>query len=169
MGHQKIAVLNGGLPDWMEKKFQTEKEQVKTFETGNFEARLNKTCVIGFEQISENTIKKKFTIVDARSASRFNGTGKEPREHLKSGSIENSVNIPYQEVLRNGKYKPASELKVLFEKKCHKDKELVFSCGSGMTACIVMLACQISYRNSLKVYDGSWTEWAERNHLKNVV
>lgn len=169
MGHQKISVLDGGLPDWIKNEFQTEKKQVKTFEMGDFEVQFDKTLVVGFERILENTIKKKFTIVDARSISRFNGTGKEPREHLKSGSIENSVNIPYQEVLRDGKYKPKSELKVLFEKKCNSDKELVFSCGSGMTACIVMLACQIGFGNSLKVYDGSWTEWAERNNLKNVV
>ncbi|RIV31669.1 hypothetical protein D2V08_13010 [Flagellimonas lutimaris] len=88
---------------------------------------------------------------------------------LKSGRIENSVNIPYQEVLRYGKYKPKNELNMLFKKKCNNDKELVFSYGSGMTACIVMLACQIGYGNSLNVYDGSWTEWAERNNLKNVM
>jgi thiosulfate/3-mercaptopyruvate sulfurtransferase len=169
MGHQKISVLDGGLPDWIEKKFQTEKEYFQTFETGDFEAQFDTTLVVDFERVSKNTIDKKFTIVDARSESRFNGIGKEPRKHLKSGKIENSVNIPYQEVLRNGKYKPESELNKLFEKKCNDEKELVFSCGSGMTACIVMLACQIGYGNSLKVYDGSWTEWAERNNLKNVV
>ena len=169
MGHQKISVLNGGLPDWIENEFQTEKEHINTFEIGDFEVCFDKTLVVNFERIYENTIKKKFTIIDARSESRFNGTGKEPREHLKSGKIENSVNIPYQEVLTNGKYKSEKKLNELFEKKCKNEKELVFSCGSGMTACIVMLACQIGYGDSLKVYDGSWTEWAERNNIKNVV
>ena len=61
------------------------------------------------EQVSKNIIENKFKIVDARSESRFNGTGKEPREHLKSGRIENSINIPYQETLRNGKYKSENE------------------------------------------------------------
>lgn len=168
MGHQKVAVLEGGLPDWIANEYPTEKEHMKTFETGNFEVYFDPTWVVDFEQVSENTLKKKFTIVDARSENRFNGTGKEPRAHLKSGKIENSVNIPYREVLNNGKYKSEHELRALFEKKCNNEKELVFSCGSGMTACIVLLACQISYGTSLKVYDGSWTEWAERNHLKNV-
>lgn len=169
MGHQNISVLDGGLPDWIENEFQTEKEHVETFELGDFEAQYDKTLVVNFQQISENTIEKKFTVVDARSESRFNGTGKEPRKHLKSGRIENSVNIPYQEVLEYGKYKSKNKLNALFEKRCNNEKELVFSCGSGMTACIVMLACQIGYGNSLKVYDGSWTEWAERNNLKDVV
>ena len=169
MGHQKITVLDGGLPDWIEKEFQTQKEHIKTFKTGDFKVQFDKTLVVDFERISENTFKKKFTVVDARSESRFNGTGKEPREHLKSGRIENSVNIPYQEVLSKGKYKSANEINEIFEKKCTDEKDLVFSCGSGMTACIVMLAHQIGYGNCLKVYDGSWTEWAERNNLKNVV
>lgn len=168
MGHQQIAVLNGGLPDWIEKGFQTEREHLKTFETGDFKVHYDETLVVDFKQISENIIKKKFTIVDARSESRFNGTGKEPREYLKSGSIENSINIPYQEVIKHGKFKSEKELNELFSKQYNNQKELVFSCGSGMTACIVLLASKICYRNKLKakVYDGSWTEWAERNNLK---
>ena len=117
----------------------------------------------------ENTIKKNFTIIDARSESRFNGTGNEPRKHLKSGRIENSINIPFQEVLRDGKYKSKRELTHLFDKKCNKEKDFVFSCGSGLTARIVMLASHIVYGKSLKLYDGSWTEWAERNNLKNIL
>lgn len=167
MGHQKIAVLDGGFPAWRAKKFQTARGHSNTFPKGNFEVDFDKTSVVDFKQITENTIKKIFTIVDARSKGRFNGTDKEPRKHLRSGSIKNSVNIPYQEVLKDGRYKSKTELNVLFKEKYNNEKELVFSCGSGMTACIVMLACQISYGNSLKVYDGSWTEWAERNNLKN--
>ncbi|GAB7086727.1 sulfurtransferase [Marinifilum fragile] len=169
MGHQKISVLNGGLPNWMKHGFRTEKEHIKTYGVGNFEVKFDKTLIVDFEQMVNNTIHKKFTTVDARSESRFNGTGKEPRKHLKSGKIKNSINIPYQDVLQDGKYKSKSELNKLFEEKCKDEKELVFSCGSGISACIVMLACQIGYANSLKVYDGSWTEWAERNNLKTLV
>ncbi|WP_282015199.1 sulfurtransferase [Marinifilum flexuosum] len=169
MGHQKICVLNGGLPNWIKHGFRTEKEHIKTYGVGDFEVKFDKTLIVDFEQMVNNTIDKKFTTVDARSESRFNGTGKEPRKHLKSGKIENSINIPYQDVLQDGKYKSKSELNKLFEEKCKDEKELVFSCGSGISACIVMLACQIGYANSLKVYDGSWTEWAERNNLKTLV
>lgn len=169
MGHHKVSVLDGGLPSWITNGFQTEKEHLKSFDIGDFTVQFDQTLVVDFEQVYENTVKKKFTIVDARSKSRFNGTGKEPRQHLKSGRIENSVNIPYQEVLRKGKFKSQSQLRNVFKEKCHNEKELVFSCGSGMTACIVMLAFQIGYGDSLKLYDGSWTEWAEINKLTNVV
>lgn len=169
MGHEKISVLNGGLPSWIQNGFRTEKKHVETFETGDFKVNFNKLSVVDFDQILNNTKDKKFTIIDARSESRFTGIGQEPRKHLKSGKIKNSINIPYQEVLKDGKYKSKSELFNLFEERAESEKELVFSCGSGMTACIVMLGCQIGYKNFLRVYDGSWTEWAERNNLKNIV
>ncbi len=166
MGHKKIAVLNGGLPEWIAKGFRTEKTHLTLFETGTFQANLDHSLVIKFEHVLKNTEEKTFTIVDARSASRFNGTGEEPRKHLKSGHIKNSINIPYQDVLHNGSYKSEQELYALFDEKCTPEETLVFSCGSGMTACIIMLACTIGYKRHLKVYDGSWTEWAERNNLK---
>lgn len=168
MGHKKISVLDGGLPDWIESEFQTVKEHVKAFEIGDFDVHFDKSLVVDFEQIYENTINRKFTIIDARSEDRFNGTGREPRGHLKSGSIKNSINLPYHEVLSNRKYKSEQELYKLFNKKYKLEKELVFSCGSGMTACIVMLASHICFGKGLKVFDGSWTEWAERNNLTNV-
>lgn len=168
MGHQKISVLDGGLPNWIKNGFRTEKKNIETFETGDFKVKFDNVLVVDFKQILNNITEKKFTIIDARSDSRFNGIGKEPRKHLKSGNIENSINIPYQEVLQNGKYKSKKELYELFEEKCKAKKELVFSCGSGITACIIMLAYQISSGNSKKIYDGSWTEWATKNNLKNV-
>ncbi|MBT8297332.1 MAG: hypothetical protein KJO52_03285, partial [Maribacter sp.] len=67
------------------------------------------------------------------------------------------------------KYKSKAELKRLFNDKCNIENNLVFSCGSGLTACILLLASEIAFKKSKYVYDGSWTEWAEKNNLKNVV
>lgn len=169
MGHSQIAVLDGGLPNWINRGFQTEKKHLELFEFGNFKVNFDRTLLVDYKQVVDNINHQEFLIVDARSEDRFRGTGKEPRKHLKSGKIQNSVNIPYQEVLQNGKYKPKNELNKLFQERCYGEKKLVFSCGSGLTACIVMLASQIGYANSPIVYDGSWTEWAELNNLKNVV
>lgn len=170
MGHQKVSVLDGGLPNWIEMGFRTEKEHIEDFDLGNFKVNYDKNLFVKFEQVKANISHQKFLIVDARPKSRFDGTGKEPRKNLKSGKIENSINIPYQTVLQNGRYKRKNELKELFDGKCQGENELVFSCGSGMTACIVMLASKIADRDNCKIFDGSWTEWAERNNLKeNVV
>lgn len=166
MGHEKVSVLDGGLPNWIEKGFPTEKNHVEPSETGDFKVNFDKSMVVDFEAISKNIAENNFLVVDARSEARFNGTGKEPRKGLQSGKIQNSVNIPFQDVLQDGKFKSATELVELFEEKCKGEKELVFSCGSGLTACIIMMANQIGYGDSQRIFDGSWTEWAERNNLK---
>lgn len=166
MGHQKIAVLDGGLPYWIQLNFPTERKQAKNYEKGNIKVDFDSNMVIGFDQIKRNTSDKQFVIVDARSEGRFNGIAEEPRKHLKSGHIPNSINIPYKSVLRDGRFKSEKELKEKFSKKYKGENDWVFSCGSGMTACIVMLASQMGHMGSKKIYDGSWTEWAELNNLK---
>ncbi|MDA7706217.1 MAG: rhodanese-like domain-containing protein [Flavobacteriaceae bacterium] len=166
MGHQDISVLNGGLPAWIQKGFQTEIRTSKNYRLGNFKAMFQNKYVKNYQDIIDNQNTKIFTIVDARSEGRFNGSAPEPRKHLKSGHIPDSINLPYDEVLVDGKFKSTSELKKVFDQKCNDKKELVFSCGSGLTACIVMLANAVAFSKSRAVYDGSWTEWAERQNLK---
>jgi thiosulfate/3-mercaptopyruvate sulfurtransferase len=169
MGHDDISVLNGGLPEWVSKELPTEKSVFKTYSLGNFKAVMSKEFVKGYEDILDNISANSFTVIDARSEGRFNGTDAEPRKSLKSGHIENSVNIPFQTVLENGKYKSGAELKRIFEDENLDKKDLVFSCGSGLTACIVMLASDLAYKKSKYIYDGSWSEWAERQKLKTNI
>lgn len=172
MGHQKISVLNGGLPEWIRKGGETiEKAKInKKYEAGNFKSNFQETFLIAYEDIIENIDTKKFLIVDARSEGRFNGTAAEPRKHLKSGSIPNSINIPYKSVLENGKFKSTKEISRIFKTQIPNEQKLVFSCGSGITACIIMLASKIAFTSSNYLYDGSWAEFAELRNLKvNIV
>ena len=166
MGHDKVSVLNGGLPEWINKGFNTCQREIKTYELGNFKAQLHTTFVKNYEDILNTILSNTYTIVDARSEGRFNGTEKEPRASLKSGNIPNSVNIPFKTVLENGKFKSAAQLKKIFNAKCLGSKDLIFTCGSGLTACIILLASELAYKKSQFVYDGSWTEWAEKQNLK---
>ena len=165
MGHERISVLDGGLPAWIKAGHPTVKRETQAFEAGNFNADFNKEFVKHFSEIQANVKKPAFIVVDARSEGRFNGTESEPRKQLQSGHIPGSVNIPFQSVLSDGKYKPQAELKRLFEEKCQGERDLVFSCGSGLTACIVMLASELAFKESRYLYDGSWTEWAKKNEL----
>lgn len=167
MGHENIAVLDGGLPAWIAAGHDTAiKNTEQTYDGGDFVANFQTKWLKTYQEVAENIDNQHFTIVDARSAGRFAGTAPEPRKHLKSGHIPNSVNIPYQEVLENGKYKSPSALQQIFNEKCKESEEIAFSCGSGLTACIVMLASEIAFKESRYLYDGSWTEWAEKRNLR---
>ena len=161
MGHQQVFVLNGGLPNWIENGFPTEENKPQQMALGNFKAVFNSANVKDLNFIQSNLNNPTNLVIDARSAGRFNGTAPEPREGLRSGSIPNSFNIPYGEVLQNGKFKSKEELTAIFSKINPENKDLIFSCGSGLTACIILLASELVLSNKTSVYDGSWTEWAQ--------
>ena len=164
MGHDHIAVLDGGLPDWIANGFQTEEvNQSENYVSGDFEAKFNIELVANFDDVLENTKRSKALVIDARSAERFKGMVPEPRIGLRSGHIPNSTNIPYESVLENGKFKSKSALTTIFKDVEKEKRPLIFSCGTGITACIILLASEISdLSNKKSVYDGSWTEWAQR-------
>lgn len=161
MGFDTIAVLDGGLPDWIAKGFQVQEPTKTTFKYGNFNAVFDSNKVRDFKFLTENLTLKTALVIDARSADRFNGIAPEPREGLRGGHIPNSVNIPFTEVLDNGKFKTPEQLIELFKRFEIENKPLVFSCGSGITACIILLAADLVLHNKKMLYDGSWTEWAQ--------
>ena len=161
-GHNNIAVLDGGLPDWVAHEYATEQASKKRVPLGNFIANLKEFNVMNFSMIKENTESNTALVVDARSAGRFNGTEPEPRAELASGSIPGSINVPFNDVLVDGKYKSKEELAAIFNPILAEDKPLVFSCGSGLTACVILLASKlVDDTKDSSVYDGSWTEWVQ--------
>jgi thiosulfate/3-mercaptopyruvate sulfurtransferase len=164
-GHESVAVLDGGLPDWVQNDYPTATDYAKPFEEGNIEIQLKASNIKLFEEVEANAMEPDFLIVDARSKGRFEGTSPEPRAQLQSGCIPHSANLPFTEVLEGGKFKRPEELALLFQKVNPNNKELVFSCGSGITACIILFARELIEEKSLLVYDGSWTEWAEKQGL----
>ncbi|MGK0365285.1 MAG: thiosulfate/3-mercaptopyruvate sulfurtransferase [Saprospiraceae bacterium] len=163
MGHENVAVLNGGLPVWRKHNFETENVQSRIYKTGDFAANFNQKNVKDFEFVKGNISNPNALVIDARSAGRFNGTTPEPRAGLRGGHIPKSVNIPFMDLLdEEGKYKSKEDLQKVFNSVISDDKPLIFSCGSGITACVVLLASEGVLENEKAVYDGSWTEWAQR-------
>ncbi len=166
MGHNQVFVLNGGLPTWINMKLPIDDSYSNEYQFGNFKARLNPQNIVLYQDLIDPEFPEEYLLIDARSKGRFDGIEQEPRPHLQSGHIPHSINIPYTSVLEEGKYKSLDELKDLFINSSLSHKKAVFSCGSGLTACIVMLAFNLAINDSLYLYDGSWTEWAERQNLK---
>ncbi len=162
MGHQKVYVLDGGLPEWKKQNLPTETINSKSYEESNYITQFQPTLLRSFENIEDNLSTLDELVVDARSSDRFQSLVPEPREGLRGGNIPHSINIPFKEVLNDGKFKSQEELKSIFKAVNEKKIPLVFSCGSGITACVLYLAHEIISSDSKSVFDGSWTEWAMR-------
>lgn len=166
MGHENVAVLNGGLPGWVKDEYPTEtsSQQINVLR-GNFFAHLDQLQVKTLENIKDNLHSNKFTVIDARSAGRFNGTEPEPRAGLRGGHIPHSLSVPFPSLIEDGYFKSKEELASIFKSLKLDNKPLVFSCGSGVTACVVLLASEGILENPKSVFDGSWTEWAQQLEL----
>ena len=102
------------LKEWIKKGLPTEIRTHKTYENGDFEAYLRDNYIVKYADIKRNIQEQCFTIIDARSEGRYNGTEQEPRKELKSGHIKGSINIPFYDVLSDGRFKSKQELKNIF-------------------------------------------------------
>ena len=165
MGHSKVSILDGGLPAWSSHNLPLKPYDNTPKSLGNFKANFNTDAVTFYNDILENVSKKSCNLIDARSAGRFSGNDPEPRAHLQSGHIPNSYNLPYSVVLDNGSFKSKDDLKRIFQGLTLDEKPIIFSCGSGITACILLFAYQLISNKPASIYDGSWTEYAENRKL----
>lgn len=165
MGFKNIAVLDGGFPKWEENKYPIEKHQKKVFLKGNFEVNYQLEKIKYTEDVFSAIENDGILIADARSKGRFNSTEPEPRNGLKGGHIPNSISLPFSEILDEGMLKTEDDLKVIFSEINPENKELIFTCGTGITASVLALGAEILGIKKYSVYDGSWTEWASTENL----
>lgn len=162
-GHDpnQVHVLNGGLKKWKKERKITDKKKVIT-ETSEYSCQENLDLVKNKEQIDENIYKNEFIVIDARSRERFEGKVSEPRKGLRSGSIKNSFCLPYSDLINEDHtFVSKDKIKDKFDSlKIDHSKNLVFSCGSGVTASVLALAYSlINDKYHPCIYDGSWAEY----------
>ena len=163
-GHDKelVSVLDGGL-----KKWKLEGKPTVNFETvinkSKYKAAENKKMVKSKSEIVQNISLKNFKVIDARSLERFNGKVPEPRSNVRSGCIEGSSCLPYNQLINkdNNTFKSINDLDQIFSKTINtRDNNIVFSCGSGVTASVLALAYSlINTKYKPTIYDGSWSEY----------
>jgi thiosulfate/3-mercaptopyruvate sulfurtransferase len=157
-----VHVLNGGLKKWIIEKRKVTID-LSNIEISNYKCHEKKELVKNKNLINENIEAQNFKVIDARSKERFDGKVPEPRKGLRSGNIKNSFCIPFNECLNENKtFKSKEELQNIF-KSCLgniNEKNIVFSCGSGVTACVLALAYSLINDKYLPcIYDGSWAEY----------
>ncbi|MBC5993208.1 3-mercaptopyruvate sulfurtransferase [Pontibacter cellulosilyticus] len=169
MGHEQVYVLDGGLPAWIAAGYTCEPlATAHATAAGHFEARYNAALVSDKQQVLLALEDENYSVIDARPAARFHGKAPEPRPGLRLGHMPNAENIPFEAVLEKGKMRSETELKELFQTLPLTNKKLIFSCGSGVTACITALGATLAGYQDIAVYDGSWSEWGATDDLPVV-
>lgn len=163
-GHDKAAVLDGGLPKWMREGRATEAGAASAAVPATFRADYRVTRLRGVGDLIGNVSTQKELVLDARAAGRFTGATPEPRAGMRSGHIPGSASVPYTDLLNaDGTFKPVDAVKARFAAAgVDGGRGVVTSCGSGVTACILTLGLRLAGLPEGAVYDGSWTEWGGR-------
>jgi thiosulfate/3-mercaptopyruvate sulfurtransferase len=164
MGHNQVAVLDGGLPAWKKAGYPcgTQAETIAPTR-GDFVSHPQQGLFVDSAQVLKALSDPAFSVVDARSEGRFKGQEPEPRAGLRGGHMPNAVNIPFADLVVDGFVLQPESLKSIFAKKVNQNQQLIFSCGSGVTACVDALAAELAGYSKLTVYDGSWSEWGLPN------
>jgi thiosulfate/3-mercaptopyruvate sulfurtransferase len=165
MGHEDVAVLDGGLPKWKAEERPLD-DMAPLARERHYTARLNNLVVRDMGQMLRNVETKREQVIDARAPGRFDGSEPEPREGMKSGHIPGAINLPFPKLLNEDKtMKSGDELRALFgDLGLAPNAPTVTSCGSGVTAAVVYLGLSMAGYRNLALYDGSWSEWGAQEN-----
>lgn len=159
-GAHDVAILDGGLAKW--------KAEGRALETGkpklrhrHFTVWKDDKGVKGKADMLANLHSKEAVVVDARGAGRFTGEEAEPRADIASGHIPGSRNLPYTNLYKpDGTWKRGDDLVAAFaDAGVDLDRQMITTCGSGMTAAVILFGARLTGKQDVALYDGSWSEW----------
>ncbi|WP_045387829.1 3-mercaptopyruvate sulfurtransferase [Falsirhodobacter sp. alg1] len=160
MGHENVAVLDGGFPKWRAECLPVSAEAPE-IAPAEYTATQNNTLVRNKAEVAATLDTGSAQIVDARAAARFRGDAPEPRAGLRAGHIPGAKNVPYGAVLTEAKTMlPPEQLRQVFTGAgVDLTRPIITSCGSGVTAAVLFLALERAGHQGHALYDGSWAEW----------
>ena len=163
MGHANVKVLDGGLPKWTREGRALEKGPAKSA-ARTFAANAQPSLLRDFDAVMDIVADRSAQMVDARSAGRFTGAEAEPRAGVRGGHMSGAANVHFRSLLTpDNTFKRPAELRATFEVAgVDIAKPIVTTCGTGVTAAILMLALEEIGASNVALYDGSWTEWGSR-------
>ncbi|NRE84492.1 3-mercaptopyruvate sulfurtransferase [Klebsiella michiganensis] len=164
-GVERVSIVAGGLEGWRRDELPLE-QGLPELPEGEFDVNFDPQVIKRLTDVLLVSHEGSAQIVDARPAGRFNGLVAEPRPGLRSGHIPGALNVPWNELVINGELKTTDELNKIFARQgIDFERPIIASCGSGVTAAVVVLALTTLGVNGVSLYDGSWSEWGARTDL----
>lgn len=165
MGHDRVSVLDGGLPKWLrEDRAIVAGDEVMTEVA--YRPRRPRPLALDHDAVRAALLRKEAVILDARPAARFSGDAPEPRAGLRRGHMPGARSLPHSLLLtEDGTMKPADQLRSQFAARgVGAQTPVIATCGSGVTAAVIALALEVIGQGDNGLYDGSWTEWGRETN-----
>lgn len=159
LGHERVAVLNGGLAAWRASQLPEASETTRVDEVAAYPARFDRAAIADAGEVLSRQGESAGWLFDVRAAERFRAEV-EPLDPV-AGHVGGALNYPFSQSLREGSFKSSAELHDQLAPMLagHKPEEVVVMCGSGVTACHLLLAMEHAGLHGARVYAGSWSGW----------
>lgn len=158
MGAERVSVLDGGLPGWHAIGGPVTAEA--TVPTPAVFTPRPRSTVVALADVRDAINHEHVRVVDARPAPRFRGHADEPRPGVRSGHMPGSLNVPFDALISDGRLRSAEDIEMVFrDAGVDPAHTVIASCGSGVTAAVLVLALDRIGVTDARLYDGSWSEW----------
>ena len=168
-GHKRVFILDGGLLKWKVENRRLESGPAKKFEPKKYICKSPLQRIVSINEVKQASKEIRLNhldapqIVDARSTGRFVGKDPEPIAGIRGGHIPGSINLPSTQFwdVNSGTFSSKERIvELLKSRNIDLDREVISTCGSGVTACVLIYAMHILGANQARLFEGSWAEWA---------